>query len=145
MQMVMQCGLHLISKLRYDAALSFVYDGEQKGKGPDKKYGQKINYRNIPNQYLVEESIKDGIGTRIYQAQMLHQEFAQILDVLSSPRPISRRVPLPMSICSPAIWNFPIKRSSTFIACDSSLVLSVVEVSSSTSEMLNSTGAWKLL
>jgi putative transposase len=89
-QMTLQCNLHLISKLRYDAALSFVYDGEQprptvagqKRKGPRKKYGQKINYRNIPNQYLVEKSTKDGIETCIYQAQMLHHEFAQILNVV---------------------------------------------------------------
>src|SRR5919108_1936687 len=82
LQMTLQCGLHLISKLRYDAALSFVYDGKQKRKGPRKKYGQQIHYRNIPNEYLVEKSIKDGIATCIYQAQMLHQEFAQILNVV---------------------------------------------------------------
>jgi putative transposase len=82
LQMTLQCDLHLISKLRYDAALSFVYDGEQKSTGPRKKYGQKINYRNIPNQYLVEKSTKDGIETCIYQAQMLQHEFAQILNVV---------------------------------------------------------------
>jgi hypothetical protein len=82
MQMTLQCGLHLISKLRYDAALSFVYDGEQKRKGPRKRYGQKINYCNIPNQYLVEKNVKDGIETCIYQAQMLHHEFVQILNVV---------------------------------------------------------------
>jgi hypothetical protein len=82
LQMVRQCGLHLISKLRYDAALSFVYDGEQKRNGPRKKYAQKIDYRNIPQQYLVEKSIKDGIETRIYQAQLLHHEFAQMLNVV---------------------------------------------------------------
>ena len=82
LQMVRQCGLHLISKLRYDAALSFVYDGEQKRKGPRKKFGQKINYRNISTQYLIEKSTKDGIETCIYQAHMLHHEFAQILNVV---------------------------------------------------------------
>lgn len=82
LQMTLQCGLHLISKLRYDAALSFVYAGQQKRKGPRKQYGQKINYRNIPSQYRVEKSIKDGIETCIYQAQMLHHEFAQILNVV---------------------------------------------------------------
>jgi len=82
LQMTLQCGLHLISKLRYDAALSFIYEGEKKRKGPRKKYGQKINYRNIPDQYLVEKSIKDGIETCIYQAQMLHHEFAQVLNVV---------------------------------------------------------------
>jgi putative transposase len=80
--MTLQCGLHLLSKLRYDAALSFVYEGEQKRKGPRKKYGQKIDYRHIPDQYLVEKSTEDGIETRIYQAQMLHHEFAQLLHVV---------------------------------------------------------------
>src|SRR5574342_655610 len=82
LQMTLQCDLHLISKLRYDAALSFVYEGEQKRKGPRKKYGQKINYRILPDPYLVEKSTKDGIETRIYQAHMLHHEFAQILNVV---------------------------------------------------------------
>lgn len=82
LQMTLQCDLHLISKLRYDAALSFLHDGEQKRKGPRKKYGQKIDYRNIPNQYLVEKRITDGFETCIYQAQMLHHEFAQILNVV---------------------------------------------------------------
>jgi len=82
LQMVRQSGLHLISKLRYDAALYFVYLGRQKRQGPHKKYGQKINYRRMPNQYLVESSVKDGIQTCIYQAQMLHHEFAQMLNVV---------------------------------------------------------------
>jgi len=82
LQMTLQCGLQLISKLRYDAALSFVYEGEQKRKGPRKKYGQKIDYRNIPDEYLVEKSTQEGIETRIYQAQMLHHEFAQLLNVV---------------------------------------------------------------
>jgi putative transposase len=82
MQMVRQCGLHLISKLRYDAALHFVYDGQQKRTGPRKKYGQKINYRQIKEQYLVESRLKEDIQTCIYQAHMLHHEFAQVLNVV---------------------------------------------------------------
>ena len=81
-QMVQQCGLHLISKLRYDAALHFVYDGKQKRTGPCRKYGQKINCHQIKKQYLVESSVKDDIQTCIYQAQMLHHEFAQVLNVV---------------------------------------------------------------
>ncbi len=82
LQMVLQCGLHLISKLRHDAALHFIYDGEQKRRGPRKKYGQKINYRNIPKKYLVATSTQGQIKTRIYQAQMLHHDFAQALNVV---------------------------------------------------------------
>ncbi len=82
LQMVRQCGLHLISKLRHDAALYFIYDGKQKRKGPRKKYGQKINYRHIPEKYLVEQSTQGDICTRIYQAMMLHPDFAQALNVV---------------------------------------------------------------
>ncbi len=82
LQMVLQCGLHLISKLRHDAALYFIYDGKQKRKGPRKKYGQKIDYRNIPEKYLVEQSIEGDIETRIYQVKMLHRDFAQPLNVV---------------------------------------------------------------
>lgn len=86
--MVLQCRLHLIStiaahsSLRHDAALYFIFDGKQKRKGPRRKYGKKINYRNIPKKYLVEASAKDNIETRIYQAKMLHRGFAQALNVV---------------------------------------------------------------
>ncbi len=82
LQMVLQCGLQLISKLRCDSALYFIYDGLQKKRGPRKKYGQKIDYRNIPEKHLVEKSTEGNIETCIYQAQMLHREFAQPLNVV---------------------------------------------------------------
>ena len=82
LQMVLQCGLHLISKLRCDSALYFRYDGPKKKKGPRRKYGQKVDYGNIPDQYLVEKSTDGDIETHIYQAEMLHREFAQPLNVV---------------------------------------------------------------
>ena len=82
LQMVLQCGLHLISKLRYDAALYFPYEGSYSGRGPRKKYGDKIDYRNIPDRYLVATEIEGEIETRIYQVQLLHRDFAQALNVV---------------------------------------------------------------
>ncbi len=82
LQMVRQCGLDLISKLRYDAALYFLYEGEQKHRGPRKRYGQKADYHHIPDKYLVEKRMEGNIETRIYQATMLHREFAQPLNVV---------------------------------------------------------------
>jgi hypothetical protein len=81
-QMVLQCGLHLISKLRHDAALYFKYQGEQNRFGPRRKYGQKIDYRRIPQAYLVSKSIQGQQETCVYQAQMLHRAFAQPLNVV---------------------------------------------------------------
>lgn len=51
-QMVRQLGLHLISKLRHDSALYLPYQGRYSGRGPRKKYGDKLNYQNIPGRYL---------------------------------------------------------------------------------------------
>ena len=54
LQMVRQCALHLISKLRYDAALWFPYEGAQKKLGAHKKYGAKLDYDHLPDKYLKE-------------------------------------------------------------------------------------------
>ena len=78
LQMVRQCGLHLVSKLRHDSALYFLYEGKDKRK----KYGDKIDYGHIPARYLQATTIVDGIRTNIYQATMRHKEFAQALNVV---------------------------------------------------------------
>ena len=41
--MVRSCGLHVLAKLRHDAALSFPYEGPSAGRGPRRKYGTKID------------------------------------------------------------------------------------------------------
>jgi len=82
LQMVRQCSLHLISKVRCDAALYFPYAGEQKKCGARKKYGPKLDYANIPDQYLKETTILDGIQTCIYQMTMWHKLFPDQLNVV---------------------------------------------------------------
>jgi putative transposase len=82
LQMTRQCGLHLISKLRYDAALYIPYAGPQKKHGQRRKYGDKIDYANLPADYLKQTSVVDGIQTHIYQAALWHQEFPQLLNVV---------------------------------------------------------------
>ena len=79
--MVRQCGLHLISKLRCDSALYFPYEGHYSGHGPHRKYGDKLDYRCIPDKYLKETRIEKDVQTRIYQAELLHKEFSQPLNV----------------------------------------------------------------
>lgn len=82
LQMSLQSGLHLISKLRYDAALYFAYDGPYGGSGPRRKYGDKIDYDNIPEQFLMEVYVEDDIRTRVYQMTMLHKDFAGPLNIV---------------------------------------------------------------
>lgn len=82
LQMVLQCGLDLVSKLRSDSALYFLYEGQQKARGPKRKYGSKIDYGNIPAKYLVSQKTEKGIQTKIYQSKMLHKSFAQMLNIV---------------------------------------------------------------
>ena len=82
LQMVRQCSLHLISKLRGDAALYLPYDGPQKKRGANKKYGDKLNYNHIPAQYLKETTVTDGIRTNIYQMRLWHKLFPDLLNVV---------------------------------------------------------------
>ncbi len=82
MQMVRQLGLHLVSKLRYNAALYFPYEGPYSGRGPRRKYGKKLDYRNLPSKYLQATSSEDGIKTDIYQMSVWHKTFADLLNVV---------------------------------------------------------------
>jgi putative transposase len=82
LQMTLQCGIDIISKLRCDSALYFLYAGPQKKRGPRRKYGDKIDYDHIPEHYLQASEEEDGIRTDYYQAKMLSKSFAQPLNVV---------------------------------------------------------------
>ena len=83
LQMVRQClSLHLVSKLRHDSALYFLYEGPQKSRGRKRTYGDKIDYKNIPSKYLVQTGIDEDIQTDIYQATMCHKSFADPINIV---------------------------------------------------------------
>jgi putative transposase len=82
LHMARQCNLHLISKLRGDAALYFPSTGPYAGRGPRRKYGRKVDYDNIPETYLKQTTVDAHSETRLYQAQLLHKECAQLLHVV---------------------------------------------------------------
>ncbi len=67
LQMVRRCGYDLISKLAVNSALFFLYDGPYSGRGPHKKYGDKVNYAQLPAHYLKQTTTEKGICTEIYQ------------------------------------------------------------------------------
>jgi putative transposase len=82
LQMLRQLGLQLISKLRHDAALYCPYEGPSSGHGQGKKYGKKLNYRDIPDAYLKESSMEKGIETKIYPMHVWHKKFADLLNIV---------------------------------------------------------------
>ena len=82
LQMARQCNLHLISKLRCDAALYFPYTGPYAGRGPHRKYGNKVTYDDLPMPYLKETTVEGQMKTCVYQMQLLHKEFPHPLNVV---------------------------------------------------------------
>ena len=80
--MVRQVGLHLISKLRSDAALYPAFEGEYNRPGPKPKYGEKLDVRKLDAKYLKETSSEGNLRTNIYQGQYYNKTFAFALNVV---------------------------------------------------------------
>ncbi len=81
-QMTRQGNLHLISKLRADSALYLRYEGPYAGRGPHRRYGEKLDYGARPGRCLQQTTVEADIETRIYHAAVLHKDFAQPLNVV---------------------------------------------------------------
>jgi hypothetical protein len=80
--MVLQTGLHFVSKLRCDAALYEPFAGRYRGRRPHPKYGDKVDVRKMKKKYLKSDEKEDGIRTQTYQATLLNKEFAAPINVV---------------------------------------------------------------
>ena len=81
--MVRGTKLHLISKMRSDAALYPAFDGEYAGTGRPAKYGKKLDVRNLDHdKYLKATSTGKNVCTQVYQGQFYNKEFAFALNVV---------------------------------------------------------------
>ncbi|MGB0468935.1 MAG: transposase, partial [Pontibacterium sp.] len=81
-QMTRQTGLHLISKLRNNAALYFEWQGVYSGRGRRRRYGKRVDYDQLPAEYLTTDQTEQGIRTQTYQFTALHKTFADPLNVV---------------------------------------------------------------
>lgn len=82
LQMTKQCGLHLISKLRIDAALYLPPTTPYAGKGRPRIYGERFNPRQIDPKYCVSADTQGHLKTEVYQTQLRHKKFADRLNVV---------------------------------------------------------------
>jgi hypothetical protein len=82
--MVLARGFHLISKLQYNAALYFPFEGVQSGIGRPAKYGSKIDVQKVPLQYRVETIVqKNGDTWDLFQiATVFHKSFDMPLNIV---------------------------------------------------------------
>lgn len=81
-QMAAQLNLQLISKLRHDSELYLPYTGKQSGPGGRKKYGDRLNYDNLPEIGLKSTRHEDEFIVKTYQFEVLHHDHAQKLNVV---------------------------------------------------------------
>ena len=82
-QMVKDCGLHLISKLRRDAALYLPPTTPYQGRGRPALYGEKFNPKDIDSKYQVSTQTQGNITTEVYQIEDLrHKRFPAPLNVV---------------------------------------------------------------
>jgi putative transposase len=81
-QMVRQLDLHLISKLRSDAALYLEPTALAKQLRPRLKYGDRLNVAELPADRLKSSHTQAGYLTQVYQVRCLHKSFDRHLNVV---------------------------------------------------------------
>lgn len=79
---VCDCGLHLISKLRHNAALYFPYTGSKPRRGPTPRCGDKLDYHALPAAALVHTVSEGTLVTDTYHLTVLHKDFPDPLNLV---------------------------------------------------------------
>ena len=82
LQMTQHCQLHLISKLRRDAALYFPPSTPSAGPGRPRIYGKRLNPQEIDNTYRISTETLGNRKIEVYQMQLRHKHFADPLNVV---------------------------------------------------------------
>ena len=60
----------------------FPYAGSYSGRGKRRKYGKKLEYRDLPDESLQTSFVEKDIETKIYQMNLWHKKFADLLNVV---------------------------------------------------------------
>ena len=68
--------------MQCNSSLYFPYEGPYAGRGAKRKYGDKIDYKNIPIKYLKSTTTEKSIRIDVYQMTMLHKLVGQKLNVV---------------------------------------------------------------
>lgn len=81
-QMAGRLSLHLISKMRHNAQLFLLPTAPQKQQRPRLKYGNRVDYANLPHDSRVSCREESQVRTEIYQMRCRHKDFADLLNVV---------------------------------------------------------------
>ncbi len=81
-KMVKELGLEIVSKMRSDASLFLKFTGKQNKRGRKRRYGEKLDYSNLPSQLLKATTTEGNVRTQIYQGILLNKSFCDPLNVV---------------------------------------------------------------
>lgn len=80
--LVQQTDLHIISKMKRNAALYLPYSGPKPKRGPTSRYGDKLNYQHLPPSAKVASRIEGHYQIETYQLQLYHKDYPNLLNVV---------------------------------------------------------------
>ncbi len=78
---VRQTGLHIISKMKRNAALYLPYTGPKPPRGPTPRYGNKLNYKQLPQEALISSRVEDDYQIDTYHLHLYHKDYPDLLNV----------------------------------------------------------------
>jgi putative transposase len=81
-QMTRQLNLHLISKLRHNAALHYLPTDAEKQAQPRLVYGARVKVDALPLTYRVSDAEEEDYRNEVYQIPCRHKDFAEVLNVV---------------------------------------------------------------
>lgn len=79
---VCETGLHIISKMRRNAALYLPYSGAKPRRGPTPRYGDKLDYMHLPAHACVATRIEGNYRIDTYQLHLYHKDYPDRLNVV---------------------------------------------------------------
>jgi len=79
---VRDCGLHLISKLRHNAALYCPYTSPKPKRGPTPRYGDKLDYKSLPQSACCSSLTEGRFVIDTYHLTVGHKDFSDWLNVV---------------------------------------------------------------
>ena len=79
---VRQTGLHIISKMRCNAALYQPYTGPKPQRGPTPRYGDKLDYAHLPSDACVKTETDGNYRLDTYHLHLYHKDHPDLLNVV---------------------------------------------------------------
>ena len=78
---VRQTGLHIISKMKCNAALYLPYAGPKPARGSTPRYGDKLNYKQLPPDALISSRVENDYQIDTYHLHLYHKDYPDLLNV----------------------------------------------------------------